>query len=167
MPQLRARLNTLRLKDWDYKGKGLYFVTMLAAKRCPYFGEIVNEQMHMSPAGIIAREEWYKTPGLRPNMKLHLFEFIVMPDHIHALIGISANSMNSDPGYQKSANRFGPQSNNLASVIRGYKSAVTAQVRKQGIPFAWHRGYHDMIIRDTQHLINVARYIEENPQRYR
>ncbi|HSO88281.1 MAG TPA: hypothetical protein VLQ91_17135, partial [Draconibacterium sp.] len=38
---------------------------------------------------------------------------------------------------QKRGNIFGPQSQNLASIIRGYKIGVTKFARNNNIPFAW------------------------------
>ncbi|MCU0433246.1 MAG: transposase [Bacteroidia bacterium] len=166
MAKDRARLNSLRLSEWDYSGKGLYFITMVTENRNPFFGQIMEGEMILSPMGEIALHEWFRSPELRPDMNLHLFEFVVMPDHVHALIGIGANTIHKDREPEKNLSTFGPQRNNLASVIRGYKSAVTTQSRKLGAPFGWQRGYHDMIIRDKRHLLNVARYIRKNPENY-
>ncbi len=75
-----------------------------------------------------------------------------MPDHFHAIIGISENPYNSDKDFQYgglfegrdamhrvstgSQNGFDPQSKNLGSIIRGFKSAVTPPARKIGLDFA-------------------------------
>lgn len=59
-------------------------------------------------------------------------------------------------------NRFGPQKRNLASVIRGIKSAVKSYANQNNIPFAWQPRYHDRIIRDSHEMNRIAEYIENN-----
>ena len=65
-----------------------------------------------------------------------------------------------------SLQRFGPQSNNLGSVIRGIKSAVTHFAQQNGIPFAWQSRYHDHIIRNHAEMNRIAEYIEQNPLKW-
>jgi putative transposase len=60
-------------------------------------------------------------------------------------------------------NKFGSQSHNLASVIRGFKSAVTIQARKIQPGFAWQPRFHDHIIRNEKSFINIQNYIAANP----
>jgi hypothetical protein len=63
-------------------------------------------------------------------------------------------------------NRFGPQSKNLASIMRGYKSAVTTYARKNNIPFGWQSRFHDHIIRDDRSYQNISNYILTNPEKW-
>jgi REP element-mobilizing transposase RayT len=64
------------------------------------------------------------------------------------------------------ANRFGPQSGNIASIIRGYKTGVTMFARRNGIAFAWQARYHDIVIRDARAHAAIRRYIAANPRRW-
>ena len=59
--------------------------------------------------------------------------------------------------------RFGPQSGNLPSVVRGIKSAVTKYAIEHDIPFAWQSRYHDHIVRNQLEMNRIADYIENNP----
>ena len=63
-------------------------------------------------------------------------------------------------------NRFGPQSKNLASVVRGFKIGVTKYARERGIDFAWQTRYHDHIVRNWDEMNKIADYIENNPARW-
>lgn len=65
------------------------------------------------------------------------------------------------------ANQFGPQSQNLASIIRGYKSAVKKYATMNQIDFAWQPRYHDHIIRDEQSFQNISSYIANNPDNWK
>jgi hypothetical protein len=48
---------------------------------------VVNGEMILNAYGIIAFNEWLKTPELRPNVELG--EFIIMPNHMHGIIRLS------------------------------------------------------------------------------
>jgi putative transposase len=65
------------------------------------------------------------------------------------------------------ADRFGPQRKNLASVIRGFKSAVTMQARRIHPGFAWQEGFYDHIIRDNDSLNRVRHYILSNVENWK
>ena len=65
--------------------------------------------------------------------------------------------------HRDTANQFGPQSKNLGSIIRGYKSAVTTHARKNNISFAWQPRFHDHIIRTNDEYHRIANYILNNP----
>ncbi len=60
-------------------------------------------------------------------------------------------------------NKFGPQSENLPSIIRGFKSAVTINARKINAGFAWQPRYYDIIIQDKKSYDNIRNYIIDNP----
>jgi putative transposase len=49
-------------------------------------------------------------------------------------------------------NKFGPQSQNLASIIRGFKIGITKYARLNRIDFYWQSRYHDHIIRNETEL---------------
>ncbi|MCB2194298.1 MAG: hypothetical protein KQH79_00465 [Bacteroidetes bacterium] len=148
------------------------------ANREHYFGEIVNSEMNLSKIGKIAYEEWLKTPGLRPDMNIHLDEFCIMPNHFHAIIGWGDNQC-CRPTLQcgsttRSAlklqniepNKFGPQSKNLGAIIRGFKSSVKTQATVNNINFAWQPNYHDHIIRNEQEFKRIKYYIRNNPKNW-
>src|SRR3569833_684981 len=43
-------------------------------------------------------------------------------------------------------NKFGPQTKNLGSIIRGFKSSVTTYARTNDIGFDWQPRFHEHII---------------------
>jgi putative transposase len=162
--QNKYRIPSARWAAWDYGQQAAYFVTICTAHRQHHFGEIVDNQMILSEIGQIAQEEWFKTPIIRPDMNLSLEEFVVMPNHIHGILTIGENEFNESP-FLKTAT-FGPQSKNLASILRGYKSAVTTQARKQQIAFDWQARYHDHVIRNHKEFQHIAAYIIQNPSNW-
>ena len=185
----KYRIPSARLQTWNYGNAGMYFITICTANREFYFGDIDTHQskMQLSPIGKITETEWIKTIELRPDMNLELGEFVVMPNHFHGIIIINENQFNSRNDFDKNGgidcrdamqrvstinintptNQFGPQSKNLASIIRGYKSAVTTYARKNNIPFNWQPRFHDHIIRSADEYYRISNYIVNNPANWK
>lgn len=65
-----------------------------------------------------------------------------------------------------SKNKFGPQYKNLASILRGFKSAVTTNARVIGPDFGWQARFHDHIIRNDEEFQRISHYIRENPRNW-
>jgi putative transposase len=82
----KHRRRSIRLKDYPYSRPGFYFVTFATHNLEPLFGEIKDGAMRLNRIGGYVREEWLRTEKLRPNVEL--LEFIIMPNHIHAIIKI-------------------------------------------------------------------------------
>jgi putative transposase len=180
--QNKYRVSSTRWQLWNYADVGAYFITICTAKKECYFGNIVEDTMQLSVIGEIASSEWTKTPGLRADMNLDLGEFIVMPNHFHAIINIGESEYNKTISRRDAmhcvstehasnydtlnVNKFGPQSKNLAAIIRGYKSAVTTWSRKNNLPFAWQSRYHDHVIRSVDEYYSISNYIINNPAKW-
>ena len=168
---LKFKNDSLRAKWWDYSNAATYFITICTKDRVPFFGEVLLGKMELSEVGKIAVEEWIKTVGLRPQMKIALHNYVVMPDHFHAMLTIGLTEFNGkDTFFDESGdlkrNRFKPQSNNLGSIIRGYKSAVTTQCKISGLDFCWQSRYYDVIVRSQDQFENIQNYILRNPSQW-
>jgi REP element-mobilizing transposase RayT len=169
----KYRIPSARLQNWNYASEAMYFVTICTKNMKNYFGEINGSMqiktLQATKMGEIACSEWYRTLELRPDMNLELGEFVVMPNHIHGIIMIGENEYNTPCGdamHCVCTNQFVPQSKNLSSIIRGYKSAVTVFARKNKIDFEWHPRFHDRIIRSTFEYNNISNYIINNPAKW-
>ena len=113
--------------------------------------------------GKMVKGQWLKSPGLRPVMQLELGEFETMPNHFHCVLIIGNNQYNSDGENQSpTINKFAPQSKNLASVMRGFKSAITSFAKENNIPFQWQARFHDHIIRNHEEYLRISDYILNN-----
>ena len=182
--QNKYRIPSARLQNWDYGSHAAYFVTICTKHREHYFGEILNNEMQLNEIGTIAEQEWIKTPTIRPDMNLELGNFVVMPNHFHAILIIGENEYNTNGvnGARDGArdgrdvmhhvstdtvNKFGPQSKNLASIIRGFKSSVTTHAKKIGIAhFEWQSRFHDHIIRNAERFEIIQNYITNNTKNW-
>jgi REP element-mobilizing transposase RayT len=170
----RYRTESDRLQDWDYAAPGAYFVTMCTQRKRPFFGEIIDDAVRLSPIGQIAEQEWRRTETLRPNLSLD--EFIIMPNHLHGIIVLSEGvetfcktslQRPESHAHDKTMSAISPRAGSLGVIIRSYKGAVTRWARANGYPhFAWQRGYHDHIVRDQRDLDRIRRYIRQNPLKW-
>src|SRR5690606_23358221 len=109
----KYRIDTARLKKWDYSSNAPYFITICTHHMAHFFGAVENDKMSLNEYGKLVHDEWEKTPLLRPDMNITLGEFTVMPNHFHCIIAIGANEFNKE----HKNNQFGRQSKNLAAII--------------------------------------------------
>lgn len=180
----KYRIASARAPFWDYAWNAAYFVTICTKNREHWFGKITDGVMDLSDIGEIVQSEWFKTFKMRPDMNLWMGEYVVMPNHFHAIIGIGENEYNTQRNTQRDTtdtteinnvqthcnaspkNQFGPQSKNLASIIRGFKIGVTKNARQINSNFAWQSRYHDHIIRNEQSFQKISNYIINNPAKW-
>lgn len=145
----------IRAEFHDYCG-GEYFVTICTRDKEHYFGHIKDNRMIMTPIGRYANDSL-------ENLETHFHyvsvrQFVVMPNHIHAIISIKG-----DEAAQKSM----PQTRTpLGVVVGGFKQEVTMYARRNNIEFAWQTRYHDHIIRNSKDGNKIAEYIENNVSRW-
>ena len=82
------------MKDFDYTTDARWCVTICTHERKCTLGEIVEgeetQEMRLSEVGEIVEEEWLRTAELRPYVLLD--EYVIMPNHFHALLEIIADS---------------------------------------------------------------------------
>jgi hypothetical protein len=67
----------------------------------------------------------------------------------------------------KGKNKFGPQSKNLGSVMRGFKSTVSSFAKDNNIIFNWQPRYYDHVIRNHDEFMRISTYIRNNPANWK
>jgi putative transposase len=87
----KYRVESIRLKNWDYSNNGYYFITICTKEKEHFFGNIIDGKMFLNDIGKIIYDEWYKSEKMRPNIILD--EFIIMPNHIHGIIIINNDNV--------------------------------------------------------------------------
>lgn len=195
----KYRVESTRLKSWDYSSNGAYYLTICVNDRRCIFGNINKGKLNLSSLGQIAEQCWQEIPNHFPFVQLD--EFVIMPNHVHGIIiikktdetgptssvlpGLSAMpvasmtpvspvetqnfaSQRSIPISQsvsksQPSTKFGPQSKNIASIIRGFKIGVTKFAINNKITFKWQPRFYDHIIRDENDLNRIRQYIMDNP----
>jgi REP element-mobilizing transposase RayT len=169
-----------RLHGYDYSQKGYYFLTICTKNRIDYFGIIENGRLVLNEYGEIAKKCWLEIPEHFPNAILD--EWIIMPNHIHGIVIIFEKKINDAENkiaYEKNVRDKNGDKNfcllpeipwqtklskSISSIIRGFKIGVTKYCHENNVPnFQWQKSFYDHIIRNEQALINIRKYIQNNP----
>jgi REP element-mobilizing transposase RayT len=158
-----------RIKGYDYSGPGTYFITICAEDRRLILADIINSTVNLRPIGKITNACLIEIPDHFNNT--NIVEYIIMPDHVHFIIGVSERDGTACRASTKmQIESFGnPVRGSIPTIIRSYKSAVTKLVHEI-IPHSplriWQPGYYEHIIRNEEELKYTIDYIKSNPEEW-
>ncbi|RXQ89510.1 transposase [Ancylomarina salipaludis] len=191
--QNRYRIESHRKPGWNYASAGEYFITICIQDMKCILGRVVNARMVLNDFGKIVEAELIKSADMR--QELQLGAFVVMPNHIHAIIILNdiADDANTethgrasvcgrvpvcDADMQGRASVPYRRPKSISSFVAGFKSAVVSAVddfideQAPGIPKYnrrnkfWQSNYHDHIIRNWGEYDRIAQYIHNNPRKW-
>ena len=149
---MKMRENSIRLKDFDYTLPAGYFLTFNTWKWERLFGEIINGEMRLSPAGELVADTWHWLA--RQYHYVRLDAWVLMPDHFHGILVIDHRHPNAKPVHQ------------LVGAFKTVSAKRVNDLRENpGMPL-WHRSYHDVVIRNDGSIDRIRRYILENPSKW-
>jgi REP element-mobilizing transposase RayT len=160
---------------WDYSGNGIYFITMVTQNRECNLGKIVDGEIILSEYGEIVYAPWLKSFEIRAELLLD--KWVIMPNHLHAIIVLKQNEYRCHPG-SNFHQPFIRKPKSVSSFIAGFKSATNSKIddyideKQLNIPkynrnnHFWQPNYHDHIIRDDMELERIRNYIVRNPQNW-
>jgi len=182
---------SIRLKGYDYSQSGLYFITICIQNGTCLFGKINAGQLTLNDAGQMVETEWVKLPERFTNLQLH--EYIIMPNHFHAIIEIvgaplvgaqkirAAPKTHGTPNNHIAPNKekgqpqgVVPTGKTLGEMIGAFKSITTvAYIRgvktRNWQSFErklWQRNYWEHIIRTEKSYQTISAYIINNPLKW-
>lgn len=151
----------LRLPDWDYTQPAMYMITICVNDRTHRLGSIDQSDMVvLNDAGRMVTQEILNIPERFPSVTLD--EFVVMPNHLHALIGLNL--------------RLAPRSDiHLGRVVGEFKSRTTSRyiwgVKLGLLPRferrLWQLDYYETIMRHDRMIDERRNYIVNNPANWR
>ena len=167
----KYRIESTRLKNWDYSTPGIYFITICTHLHNNFFGKIFDNQMIYSKSGQIAHDCLNDIPKHFSN--INISESVVMPNHIHLLVNLSSPRLNFVETHDRASlpiryqsyhyHRLAVKSNQtIPKIISQYKSTVTRLINPKTIFFAWQSGFYDEIITDDKRLLIIRKYIQTN-----
>jgi REP element-mobilizing transposase RayT len=148
---LNTRRKHIRLDPTLYES-GSFFVTICTRNRASVLGEVQDCQVITSPIGEIVKEEWLRTPTIRPGVTLG--GWVIMPDHMHAVVHIHEATSAVQ---------------HLSALVRGFKGTATRRcwnligINSRSL---WQRGYYERIVRDQEELDAIESCIKANPARW-
>jgi putative transposase len=173
----KYRIESTRLKGWDYRSAGYYFVTICTQNRVHYFGEVAKGDMRLSIVGEIAARFWTEIPSHHTQVELD--EFVVMPNHVHGIIvivdgvetlhatSLPATSLPATSLRNQKMSDISPKAGSVGAIVRSYKSAVSRWAGENGIAsFEWQSRFYDHIIRDEISFKQIRQYIFDNPVKW-
>ncbi|HEY1231741.1 MAG TPA: transposase [Candidatus Binatia bacterium] len=161
----KTNRRSIRLRDYDYAQAGMYFLTICSYRRQLLFGHVVDGVIKLNKLGEIVCDEWRESANIR--CELELDAFIVMPNHVHGIVGLKDLNIVGATGRSPSAS--GLDKHSLGALVAGFKSAVAMRVnRLRGTPKApiWQRNYYEHVIRDEESLSCIREYIVSNPAQW-
>jgi len=139
-----------RLPGFDYSSDRFYFVTSVVKNRTACFGDLEKGTMKLNQFGEITTQQMRWLSEQYPYVLLH--EFVIMPDHIHALIEI-------DP------TRFNGKIKSLSELMGAFKTRSSKFIRLAGlVDFQWQTSFHDRIVRKIEEIDRISKYIRDNPK---
>ncbi len=185
MTQYRRKA-TIRLPGYDYSQDGYYFVTSCVQDKQCHFGHVIDDEMVLNSFGQIAQDQWDWLLNQYPYIASHAF--VVMPNHIHAVLEINRGLLEMGDDGQRDGQRnvvgtgrdLSLHRNHndsptdqpikikpLDQLLGAYKTTTSKLIHLAGLPeFKWQRSYHDHIIRAEDSYERIVAYIHSNPARW-
>lgn len=156
------RRRSIRLRDWDYRSPGYYFVTICTYQRQHLF----NDASFMD----IVANALQQVPKQKHAQHVALDEWSVLPNHAHVVLEFTAYPPGFDATVtQPSGELRNALAGSLGVVIGQYKTNVTIPInnlRHTPGHKVWQRGYYEHIIRNERELNAIRQYIHDNPARW-
>ena len=144
-----------RCRGWDYRGRGIYMVTLTLRDRSrPLLGRLAIERdgggdpeqvrAHIEPTGLGAAVEalWRDLSALAPEAKPLAGQ--LMPDHFHGIVFIRE-----------------PMPRPLGNLVAAFKAGCT----KAAGSSIWSPGFQDTILFGEGQLDRMFAYVRDNPRR--
>jgi REP-associated tyrosine transposase len=152
--QNKYRIQSARLKDYDYSTPNWYYVTICTKAMKCWFGEIKNGKVMLNKTGKMIEKIWEDIPNHYKAVELD--SFIIMPNHLHGIIIVNFVETGHAPSLQPK----------LGNIIGSFKSTATRRVHKNFNNFKWQSRFYDHIIRNEDDLSRIRNYIHNNPLKW-
>ena len=153
----RTFRRSLRNVAINYRN-GWFFVTFQVARNKSIFGAIVGERCELNSFGRQVEAYWCGLPARYPELELD--EFVLMPNHFHAIVRIRYRSTNKEQHLGFLMGRF-----------KGGTGYIYGKLRRAGKvedigEHLWQFDYWDKIVTSEEQLEAFRRYIRENPKNW-
>jgi putative transposase len=150
---------SIRLPEFDYSQPGAYFVTFVVNGRQPILSEVNQGRMILSGLGQAVEQAWYELPRHYPHLVLD--EFVVMPNHVHAVMVLTeAGGSTFDEKRAQATRRALPE---IVRALKSYSARSINQIRCTPGQVVWQRSFYDHIIRNQAEWDRIRMYIQNNP----
>jgi REP element-mobilizing transposase RayT len=160
MSELHVRKRN-RLNDYDYGQNGAYFVTLCTKNHAELLCHIVETpapgcpRVELTEYGKIVD----KSIKIADSRATIIDKYVIMPNHIHMIIVLTAASGSGIHGGGTAGDRGRSP---LQYVVRNIKSYATKQIGFS----PWQKSFHDHIIHNRNEYQRISDYIEKNPEKW-
>lgn len=157
MKRPHPRRKHIRLTGFDYRSAAYYYITICTFHKLWLFEPPTIKSL--------VENAWLQLPTWPSMAHAYLDEWIVMPNHIHAILAFWDPS-NATDDYKPDFKRL---SKSLGSAVATFKLNVTKRARNVSRDpdlEVWQKGYYDRIIRNEEELNRIRIYIRTNPDRF-
>ena len=152
---------SLRNPNINYRNGWFYVTTQAAYNKC-VFGAIVGDKCALNALGEAVRDCWLSLPVKYPEVELD--EFVVMPNHFHAILRIHYRPTNREQHLGFIMSRFKGATGHTYGVMRAEGRIPGISIGAAGFsPHLWQFDYWDDLITSAEELENQRRYIRDNP----
>lgn len=165
---------SIRLPHYDYSSPGWYYVTICTQNRQCILVNIINNKMELNNTGLLVKKYWQE---LSHKFNVHLDKYIIMPNHIHAIMAIKPKPtvgvsfmkpplakprlkpfVKSNPVKISKSNRHMGlinQTPTLGHIIRHLKGITSRKLHQQKFTAKiWQPNLYEHIIRNQKDLNN-------------
>ncbi len=167
----KYRIESARLKNWDYSSNGYYFITLCTKNRKHLFGKKIYNEIQLSDIGKIVFHEWNESFFIRNEIFCDCF--VIMPNHIHGVLRIKKNVEETHALVEthtvRSRQGNGRTPKSISSFVAGFKSHATRLINEyKNTPggSVWQPRFHDHVVRDKDELNRIRNYIKNNPYKW-
>ncbi len=105
--------------------------------------------------------QYFASPDNTGDRETDLHNIVLHETETQNIASLPANGNERGVG-----NKFGAQSGNIASIVRGFKIGVIKYAKAHNIQFRWQPRYYDHIIKDETSYKTIRHYILTNPEKW-
>lgn len=114
----------------------------------------IEYKVALNPYGVIVEERIHWLKNQYQYVDIH--NYVVMPNHFHIIIEIDSKKVDENVKIKS-----------LSGLMGALQSTSSKQIHESGLKdFAWHRSFHDHIIRNEKSYHAIFNYISNNPKNW-
>lgn len=164
----------IRLKGYDYRAEGYYFIKICTQYRKEILGKIIYDKnklqksvgadsisarIRLNNAGKMINNIYLDLENQFKYIKLH--DYVIMPNHIHGILEICERAdMESAPTVNEIIQTF--KRHTTIEYIKGVKKGIYQSFDKR----IWQRNYYEHVIRNEKEYYKIVEYIRNNPLKW-
>ena len=118
------------------------------------YSDEIEYKVALNPYGVIVEERIHWLKNQYQYVNIH--NYVVMPNHFHIIIEIDSKKVDENVKIKS-----------LSGLMGALQSTASKQIHELGFKdFAWHRSFHDHIIRNEKSYHAIFNYISNNPKKW-